>query len=221
MESSVLKTDNLIYKDNCSINVIYKLPEAAQIGGWSIYELRYEMGALMAGKAGDLKRTGFDFACPVPNTGIPYAKGFADASGLKYTELLKKTSAVKSFHIEDMLERKRLLEKIIEADEGKIEGKKICLVDEAIFTGITLKIICSLLKKHGAAEIAAVIPTSPCKRPCRYFSIPAKQMLLENRDKAEAASLIGADTVLFQEEDIFKKYIEKTGMTCTECFYGD
>ena len=211
-------TDKKYQKRNCCINIIYKLPEQKIIEGMSVYDMRFQLGMLMADKMSYISEHKIDYICPVPNTGIPYARGLASKSGYECREIIKKVSDIRSFHIENTDERRELLKRIVQAGGDKLQGKNICLVDEAIFTGTTLKIVCELLREKGTKHIYIIIPTPPCRYECKYGSIPVKQMLLRDRTEAEAAELIGADKIIFQSNEVFKAVINKTGMSCAECF---
>lgn len=206
------------YQMKCSINVIYKLSERAVVNGDSISALREKQGKMLAERALEAGISRLDLVVPVPNTGIPYAKGFAKAGGYNYKEVLRKTANLRSFDIENEEIRKKLISQIIEADDKELKDKRICLIDEAVFTGTTLKVMCALLREKDVKEITVMIPTPPCRRACANCSIPLKPMILEKIPLEELPQMIGADRVIYQKKEVFEEAMEQTGMTCTDCF---
>lgn len=206
-------------EEDCSINLIYKLSEDTRIGNETIFDIRYKLGEELAKKAlSDLKALDFDMICPVPNTGKTYARGFADAVGISYAEAVIKLERTRTLHINDSKKRRSIIKSVIDIPENEIEGRKICLIDEAIFTGMTLKIVCEALRGRGVANISVLIPTPMCIGKCRYNNFREKNMLLGTMNINEACSFLGADRLIFQSKRAFEQIIKNSRMSCTDCF---
>ena len=163
-------------------------------------------------------RDRLDYICPVPNSGTSYAKGAAAASGLPLVYAMEKSTKARSFHIEDDTIRSNFIAGTMRIDSTKVKGASICLVDEAIFTGTTLKILCQTLRSYGAKEIHVLIPTPPCTKTCEYCSIPTRPMLLETISRENLEAYLGADSIIFQEKETIEAIIGSTTMTCCDCF---
>lgn len=202
----------------CSVNLIYKMPLHATVAGITVKMFRQQLGQLAAQCLPEEVLSRLDCICPIPNSGIAYAQGVANATGLPLIHAVKKQTASRCFHIENAELRKQMISKSMWIDRDCVRGKRICLVDEAIFTGATLKLLCNMLRACGAAEIHVLIPTPPCTTQCQYCSIPTRPMLLETIPKEILARELDADSVTFQERSVFSNILVKTGMTCCECF---
>ena len=202
----------------CSVNLIYKLPLYASVAGSTVEAFRERLGTLAGLLLPETLRSRLDYICPVPNSGIPYAKGVSEASGVPLVHAVKKTTQVRSFHIEDEMVRCNMIANTMQIDAEKIRGAVICLVDEAIFTGSTLKILCKMLRAYGAKEIHVLIPTPPCTKTCQYCSIPTRPMLLETISREELEGELGVDSVIFQSIQTMNDVLQETNMTCCDCF---
>jgi len=202
----------------CAVNLIYKLPLHAPLKDTTVESFRERLGSLAALRIPEALRKKLDYICPVPNSGIPYAKGAAAASGLPLVYAMEKSTQARSFHIEDDEIRNNFIAETMRIDSEKIKGARICLVDEAIFTGSTLKILCQTIRSYGAEEIHVLIPTPPCTKTCEYCSIPTRAMLLETISREELEQHLGVDSVIFQEKEMIEAVIQSTTMTCCDCF---
>ena len=207
--------------ENCSINLIYKLSVETSLGNDTVFDIRYRLGEALSKKLIKSGAWNIDMICPVPNTGKAYAKGLADASGIRYSEVLKKIENIRTFHMEDLDLRKSLIERLICTTDENLSGKNICLVDEAIFTGTTVKILCEALREKKVGSISVLIPTPPCVGGCGHHAISAEKMLLAGTDIENARKLLGADRLIFQDKKTFDVIVAHTSMNCTECFRED
>ena len=206
-------------EDDCSINLIYKFSESVKIDDRSVFDIRYKLGEELAKKyLHNFNKADFDMVCPVPNTGRTYARGFADTAGIPYREAIVKLDRIRTLHIDDNEKRKDLINRIISISKGEVFGKKICLIDEAVFTGMTLKILCKALRSGGAREIAILIPTPPCIGGCCCDALREKNMLCEKMNEDEACRFLDADRLMFQSYKTFKDVISDTRLSCTDCF---
>lgn len=215
-------TGKIMAEEDCSINLIYKLSEDVKIEDKSVFDIRYKLGEELSKKyLNNYGKADFDMICPVPNTGRIYARGFADAVGIPYMEAIVKLDRIRTLHIDDSEKRRNIIKHIISISESTIFGKKICLIDEAIFTGTTLKIICKALRSKGAENITILIPTPLCIGECCYNIFGEKHMLCEKMNENEACRFLGADRLMFQSYKTFKNLISCTGYSCTDCFKCD
>lgn len=212
-------TGKIMAEEYCSINLIYKLSEDVKIEDKSVYDIRYKLGEELSKKyLYNYHKADFDMICPVPNTGRTYARGFADAVGIPYEEAIVKLDRIRTLHIDDSDKRKNIINRIIDISGSAIFGKKICLIDEAIFTGTTLEIICKALRSKGAENITILIPTPPCIGGCRYNIFGEKHMLCEKMNENEVCRFLSADRLMFQSYKTFKNVISCAGHSCTGCF---
>ena len=208
----------MAHQMRCAVNLVYKLPCDAPLPCGTVAAFRRNLGAAAALALPVFLQKALDYICPIPNSGIPYAEGLAEATGIPLVHAIHKTSPRRSFFTEDNAARLDFLKSSMQINAELIRGAHICLVDEAIFTGVTVELLCKLLRQQGAAELTVLLPTPVCAMQCPYCSIPTRPTMPELVPVSQIASALGADRVLFQDKQRFAQLIADTGMTCCECF---
>ena len=76
----------------------------------------------------------------------------------------------------------------------------MAIIDEAIFTGITLKVVCDMLKACSVGKMSIFIPTPLCRHRCAQYVQPDRMLLAEEMDKEDIKRYFGADELYFQSE---------------------
>lgn len=208
--------------DHCAFRLFYKYSEDQSFGGINVYDFRYAAGYLMASCVPKDIVDSIDYIIPVPNTGNSYANGFSEAIGKKLIKnLIRKDSSNRTFYINDLQKRKTVLEDQIILDDSTVDirGKNVVLVDEAIFSGITIKTVCKKLRKASVGKIIVIIPIGLWKSDCRYNELPNQKKLGEEMASDNIANYVGADEVFIQNEFNLKNMIGKHDYgICFKCF---
>lgn len=203
---------------NCSLNYIYrKAPEAA-FGFRSVASLREELGSALARSIPHEVADAMDVIVPVPETGKMYAKGLAKTLELPYVEAIRKADRKRSFDIESFDSRRAFLHSRLSVVPGLLAGKSLIVVDEAIFTGVTLKLVSRLLRDEGAKCIYFAIPSPEARFGCKFNMQPKRALLSEYVRKEELWSYFNVQGVFFQDEEVFIRTIEQYGPKCMACF---
>ncbi len=205
---------------HCAFRMFYKYPAQKIIGKMSVYDLRHEAGRLMAFSIPEKVIDTIDYIIPVPDTGISYADGFSEASGIKTIHKLKK-SGIRTFFMDDIRTRETSIETQIQIDDAEpdICGKRIALIDEAIFSGVTLKVICRKLREIDVASITVIIPIGLWRKKCRYNELPDHRILCDEVPYNCIASGIGADSLFVQDVRKLRDYFQKSDCDlCCSCF---
>ncbi len=206
---------------NCIFNLVYKLSPMDYFGGKRIAEMRIQLGNTLAKSFPAELAAKADCVIPVPKTGLYYAMGLAQGLGLPYIQALSKdTSDLRSFQVNSADVRKSIIKNKVIPIPELIKGKKIIVVDEAIFTGTTLKVVCKMLRDCGAEEIYLAIPTPQCYNQCSYYVQPKRAMLLEYVREKMLEQYFGVDSVTYQNGEDFKNVAMEFGSVCMECFFG-
>lgn len=210
------------HQNNCVFKLVYKQDALEHYNKRSVAQLRMQLGQYLAAVLPDNLRCKVDFVCPVPNTGIYYAMGLAMELKLPYLQALSKsTQNERSFQIECTDDRKKFLWSKIQPIPELLKGKKIILVDEAIFTGTTLKVVCEMLLECGVAEIYICIPTPKCSYHCNYLVHPLRPMLLEYINENMLQEYFNVTEVFFQSDVRFSEVVDSiNSKMCVECFSG-
>ena len=158
---------------------------------------------------------------PIPNSGLFYAMGLAEQIRIPYMQaLVKPDTTTRSFQISDIALREQVIRQKITPVRELLENKNIILVDEAIFTGTTLRIVCDMVKACGAGEIYVAIPTPICRNVCMQYVQPERRLLSWDVDEKEIVTYFKVNGVFFQTYDRFEESVLGLGNICKDCFLG-
>lgn len=203
---------DIVYRNNPSTTPFYSDTMTAAT--------RIKLGKSLSSSIPFSIRNKLDFICPVPDTGKYYAQGLSNALKLPYIEAIIKASNIgRSFDIQDSSSRKDFILKKLAAMPDLLNDKVVGFVDEAIFTGSTLKIVSELAKRCNVKEIYFFIPTPECKQRCIFNMQPNRNILSEYIRAESLQSYFDVDGVFFQQQDPFFDILnEDHGSLCGFCF---
>ena len=92
------------------------------------------------------------------------------------------------------------------------------MVDEAIFTGTTLHIVCQMLREAGAAKVHIAIPTPVSNCRCAQYVLPAMPSLADSMPPSKMLDYFGADSLTYIPGQSFLEIARPSGAVCTDCF---
>ncbi len=203
----------------CVFNLIYQLMPGEYFGGERVAKVRIALGERLASRIPDGVKKQVDYIIPVPKTGLFYAMGLSKKLQIPYMQgLLKENTDERSFQMLDVNVRKEFLKSKISFISELLKEKSVILVDEAIFTGTTLKMVCKMLWGAGVKRIFLGIPTPPCYVTCGYYVQPERKMLLEYVREDMLTEYFDVDAVYFQTVIDFMSEIPNVKGLCAECF---
>ena len=206
-------------QEGCCFKIIYKMSPTDYFNNRVIANFRIKLGQCLATYIDKSLINRIDYVVPVPETGIYYAIGLAESLKKPYMQALsKQNNAMRSFQIQSTDVRKRIVWNKIHPIRELLENKIVAIVDEAIFTGTTLKIVCELLHQCKVKEIHLVIPTPPCMRQCPYYVLPERAMLLEYVRLDMLCEYFNVASITFQRFEQFKTIVEQYSCSCYKCF---
>lgn len=142
----------------------------------------------------------------VPDSGIPAAKGYSEASGIPFALAFYKNSYVgRTFIKPTQKERESSVRLKLNVLASVVNGKRIVLVDDSIVRGTTIAGLIRMLKGAGAKSVHVRISSPPFLYPC-YFGtdVPSnKQLIASSHTSGEICSMIGADSLGYMKlEDL-------------------
>lgn len=211
----------------CVFEYIYFARPDSALDGRSVYDSRKKIGAELAREA---PCADADVVVPVPDSGVPAAIGYAEASGLPFELGIIRNHYVGRTFIEPTDQIRHLGVKLKHnANRAYIEGKKIVLVDDSIVRGTTSKKIVEMLRSAGAKEVHMRISSPPTAYSCFYgIDTPSTSELLANRMNVDQIrEYIGVDSLAYISTDgLYKAMGEKdrnnqSPAFCDACFTGD
>jgi adenine/guanine phosphoribosyltransferase-like PRPP-binding protein len=208
----------VVRQASCGVNYVYRKPPEDVFGTRTVGLFRKELGDALARCIPREVSSGVDLIIPVPETGKTYAQGLAKGLGLPYLEAIYKADRKRSFDIESFDERREFLYSRLGVFPGLLSGKSVIVVDEAIFTGATLKVVSHLLRMEAVKCVYFAIPSSEARFNCKFNMQPKRVMLSEYVRKEDLASYFNVHGVFFQDEEAFSQSIEQDGPKCLSCF---
>lgn len=192
----------------------------------SIYSVRKAIGAELAQE----NPVEADLVIPVPDSGVPAAIGYAQASGIPFELGIIRSHYVGRTFIQPGDKVRHLGVKLKHnANRKLIEGKRIVLIDDSIVRGTTSLKIVQMMRDAGAAEVHMRIASPPTRHSCFYgVDTPERAKLLAAKfDLGGMTDYIQADSLAFVSIDGLYRALGEASRTsvrpkyCDACFTGD
>ncbi|MEE8438983.1 MAG: amidophosphoribosyltransferase [Micropepsaceae bacterium] len=210
----------------CIFEYVYFSRPDSQVEGRNVYEVRRKIGAELADEA----PVAADMVVPVPDSGVPAALGFAEASGIPFELGITRNHYVGRTFIEPSDRIRHLGVKLKHnPNRQKLKGKRVVLVDDSIVRGTTSKKIVEMVRGAGASEVHFRIASPPTTHSCFYgVDTPDREDLLAYKFDVEAMrKFIQADSLAFVSKDGLYRAVGEAGRNkdapqfCDACFTGD
>ena len=210
----------------CIFEYVYFARPDSVVHGKSVYAVRKAMGAQLASESSVTA----DVIIPVPDSGVPAALGYAQASGIPYElgiirnhyvgrTFIQPTQSIREFGV-------RMKHS---ANRAVVEGKRIVLIDDSIVRGTTSIKIVQMMRDAGAKEVHFRISSPPIKFPDFYgIDTPERNNLLAaTHTLEEMREFIGCDSLAFLSIDGIYRAMGENGRSedqpqfTDHCFTGD
>jgi len=193
--------------------------------GKSVYEVRKNIGAELSRES----PVEADYVVPVPDSGVPAALGFSQATGIPFELGIIRSHYVGRTFIQPSQDVRHLGVKLKHnANSALIRGKRIVLVDDSIVRGTTSLKIVQMMRDAGASEVHMRIASPPTKYSCFYgVDTPERSKLLAAQmDVAKMTEYINADSLAFISIDGLYRALGDvrdgaSPQRCDACFTGD
>jgi amidophosphoribosyltransferase len=203
----------------CIFEYIYFARPDSNLGNISVYEARKRLGRALA-KEGPAD---VDVVVPVPDSGVPAALGYAQASGLPFELGLIRSHYVGRTFIEPQSSIRHFGVRLkLSPVKGVLEGKRVVIVDDSIIRGTTSRKIVKMVRDAGAREVHMRISAPPTRWPCFYgIDTPSRsELIASNHSVEEIAKYITCDTLGYLSIEGMHTAIGGSGY-CDACFSGD
>jgi len=175
---------------------IYFARPDSRLYGRTLAACREEMGRRLAHEAPATA----DLVMPVPESGVPAAIGYAQASGIPYGEgLIKNHYVHRTFIQPDQHLRQLGIRMKLNPVPALIEGKRLVVVDDSIVRGNTTSRLIAMLKKAGASEVHVRVSSPPVVCPSFYgIDTPSRaELIAAGRSVEEVRRVIGATSLSY------------------------
>jgi len=184
----------------CIFEHIYFARPDSIVGGHSVYEVRKRMGIELAREA----PAGADVIVPVPDSGVPAAIGYSQASGVPFELGIIRNHYVGRTFIEPTQQIRQLGVKLKHnVNRSQVAGKSVVLIDDSIVRGTTSVKIVQMVREAGAREVHMRVASPPITHPDFYgIDTPDQENLLAaTRDLDAMREFIGCDSLAFLSVD--------------------
>ncbi|WP_217922312.1 amidophosphoribosyltransferase [Miltoncostaea oceani] len=205
----------------CVFEHIYFARPDSRMEGTTMWESRSAMGAELARESG----VDADLVVGLPDSGTPAAIGYAQESGIPYSEAVVRNRYVgRSFIQPDQAMRQHGIRLKFNPLPSVIAGKRLVVVDDSIVRGNTTQRIVQMLLDAGAAEVHMRISSPPILWPCFYGIDMADraELVAVGRSVEEIADLTGAHSLAYLTLDGLQRALGKPASGfCRACFTGE
>lgn len=206
-------------KAPCSFEHIYFARPDSVIDGLNVYESRVEAGRLLAKQM----KVDADVVIGVPDSGIPAAIGFAEASGIPYAiGLIKNKYIGRTFIKPTQALREQAVMVKLNPLKVNLEGKRVVIIDDSLVRGTTSKILIEIIRKAGAKEVHFRSASPAVKHSC-YFGIDTahrEELIAARLSVEEIRKEINADTLDYLSMENMLKSLKGCDY-CVGCFNGE
>lgn len=204
-----------------------------------IFEMVYfaRPDSLLLGKRVDMVRQDFgrvmaqefpieaDVIVPVPDSGIPAALGYSQASNIPFEMALIKNRYIHRTFIRPTVQlRERDLKMKLNPVIELLKDQRVVLVDDSIVRGTTMRHLVQMIFEVGAKEVHLIITCPPVRHPDFYGINTPKQteLLAAYMTVEEIREHVGATSLHFLS---FDGMIKATGHPASSfnnsCFNGE
>lgn len=206
----------------CSFEPIYFARPDSRIFGEEIYTLRRKMGATLAQEA---PAKGADIVIAVPDSGVPMAMGYSEASGLPLELGLVRNHYVGRTFIQPAQEIRDFGVRLkLNPVLSVLKDKSVVVVDDSIVRGTTSAKIIRMIRQAGAREIHLRIGSPPITHSCFYgVDTPVRSKLLAAQmDVVAIREMLGCDSLAYLSVNGLRKSLAESGegKFCMACFTG-
>ncbi len=211
----------------CIFEYIYFARPDSVLDGNSVYEMRKSIGFELAKEA---PVENADVVVPVPDSGVPSAIGYAQASGKPFELGIIRNHYVGRTFIEPTDQIRHLGVRLKHnANKHMLEGKSVVLVDDSIVRGTTSRKIVEMVREAGAKEVHMRVSSPPTKHSCFYgINTPSTEELMAHKYSVdEIAKHIGVDSLAYISVEGLYRAVGENGRNndkpqyCDACFTGD
>ncbi|MBD2137469.1 amidophosphoribosyltransferase [Anabaena sp. FACHB-1237] len=205
----------------CIFEMIYFARPDSLMHNETLYSYRMRLGRQLA-KESPIEA---DIVFGVPDSGIPAAIGFSQASGIGYGEgLIKNRYVGRTFIQPTQSMRETGIKMKLNPLKDVLFGKRVVIIDDSIVRGTTSRKLVKALRDAGAAEVHMRISSPPVTHPCFYGidTDTQDQLIAATKSVEEIAKQLEVDSLAYLSwEGMLSTTREDTNSFCSACFTGN
>jgi len=215
-----IHSEQLLKKDRkafCIFEFVYFARPDSRIYEQSADKIRRKMGKKLA----EEHPVEADIVIPCPDSSTTAALGYAQESGIRFEiGLLRNHYLGKTFIDPSQNVREQRVKLKFNTINGVLKDRRVCLVDDSIVRGTTLKILCKMIRNAGAKEVHIRVASPPVEHPCNYgmdFPSPA-ELIATALEPAEVAKMLGVDSLGYLSVQGMRECTGLPDDFCCACF---
>lgn len=205
----------------CIFEMIYFARPDSVMHDESLYSYRMRIGRRLAQES----PADADLVIGVPDSGIPAAIGYSQASGIPYAEgLIKNRYVGRTFIQPTQAMRESGIRMKLNPLKDVLYGKRVVIVDDSIVRGTTSRKLVKALREAGALEVHMRISSPPVTHPCFYGidTDSQEQLIAATMSVEEIAKQVEVDTLAYLSwQGMLEATREDPESFCSACFTGD
>jgi amidophosphoribosyltransferase len=204
----------------CIFEYIYLARPDSMLSNRLVYSTRRDMGGRLAQE----HPADADVVIGVPDSATAAAVGYAQVSGVPYSDgLIKNRYVGRTFMEPDQQSRDSGVRLKFNPLPEVVQGKRVVLVDDSIVRGTTTPHLVALVRRAGATEVHVRVCSPPIRWPC-YLGVDmsTREELIASRKSVEQIrEFIGADSLGYLSIGGLLEVVDgEQGGYCDACFTG-
>jgi amidophosphoribosyltransferase len=205
----------------CIFEFVYFARPDAILYGHEVHGARRRMGQRLAAQ----DPVDADLVMGVPDSGIPAAEGYAQASRIPFGQGLVKNRYIgRTFITPTAAQRAADVRRKLNPLRENIAGKRLVVVDDSIVRGTTTRAMVTMLRDAGASQVHLRISSPPFAWPCFYgIDTPDRdELIAAHATPDQIATALAADSIAYLTLPNLKAAIAAPGAGfCTACITGE
>ena len=203
----------------CTFEQIYFARPDSILGGRLVHRVRQALGRQLAREA----PAEADIVVPVPDSGTPHAIGYAQESGIAYSEGLIKSRYIGRTFIQPT-DRQRKVGVAMKFNPlpDNLKGQRVVLVDDSIVRGNTSGPLVQLLRDAGASEVHMRVACPPIRFPC-FMGVDMasrSELIAAHKNLDEIKVYIGVESLSYLSVEGMMSTLRAEDGYCNACFTG-
>ena len=205
----------------CVFELIYFARPDSRFFGESLYSYRKRIGQRLAQES----PVEADLVIGVPDSGIPAAIGYSQATGIPFGDgLIKNRYVGRTFIQPTKAMREAGIRVKLNPLPDVLEGQRIVVIDDSIVRGTTSRKLVQAFRDAGASEVHMRISSPPVTHPCFYGidTDTQDQLIAARLEIEEIEAHLGVDSLAYlSREGMLHCAQEQSENFCSACFDGN
>lgn len=207
----------------CWLDIAYLSRPDEGIGNVTVSDVRQALGVQLAI---DCPAEG-DFVVGVPDSGLDAAQGYSQQSGIRLVRaslIRNRFAPGRSFIIPGETERRDAIRAKQKVSRRLVRGKRVVVIDDTLVRSHTGRVLTTMFREAGAAEVHLRIAAPPIRFPCYYgIDTPNVDELPAHRlTEAQMTTHVGANSLGYLQLSSLQHVLDRFRRGwCNACLTGE